>query len=84
MSVDTIDLGSRVFEIYEKPEATVPGTRVVQSTDELAKAFTRLAESIERQAQAIDTLAHVIASQYVEEGEQAEAGGVYLDGTPKQ
>lgn len=46
-----------------------------------AKALIRLAEAIERQAQAIDTLAHVIASQYVEEGEQAESG-TYLDGTP--
>lgn len=49
--------------------------------DELAKAFTRLAEALERQAQAIDTLAHVIASQYVEDQEQVESG-TYLDGTP--
>lgn len=49
--------------------------------DELAKAFSRLAEAIERQAQALDTLAHVIASQYVEQGQQAEAA-TYLDGTP--
>ena len=78
----TLDLGSRVFEMHENPEANVPGTRVVQTTDELTKAFTRLAEAIERQAQAIDTLAHVIASQYVEEGEQAEPA-TYLDGSPK-
>jgi hypothetical protein len=50
--------------------------------DELAKAFTRLAEALERQAQAIDTLAHVIASQYVEESEDAPAPTTYLDGTP--
>jgi hypothetical protein len=50
--------------------------------DELTKALTRLAEAIERQAQALDTLAHVIASQYVEEPD-AQAT-VYLDGTPIQ
>lgn len=49
--------------------------------DELAKAFTRLAEALERQAQAIDTLAHVIASQCVEE-EEVPAPTTYLDGTP--
>jgi hypothetical protein len=49
--------------------------------DELTQALTRLADAIERQAQALDTLAHVIASQYAEEGEQPESG-VYLDGTP--
>jgi hypothetical protein len=50
--------------------------------DELTQALTRLAQALERQAEAIDTLVHVIASQHVEEGEQADAG-VYLDGTPK-
>jgi len=50
--------------------------------DELAKAFTRLAEAIERQSQALDTLAHVIASQYVEEDGEQAAPSRYLDGTP--
>jgi len=50
--------------------------------DEIGKALTRLAEAIERQAQAIDTLAHVIASQYVEEGGEQSAPARYLDGTP--
>jgi hypothetical protein len=49
--------------------------------DEVAKALTRLAEAIERQAQALDTLAHVIASQYVEDDESATSSS-YLDGTP--
>ena len=50
--------------------------------DELVQALTRLAESMERQAQAIDTLAHVIASQYVEEDGEQSAPARYLDGTP--
>lgn len=49
--------------------------------DELTQALTRLAEAIERQATALDTLAHVIASQYVEDDEGAEPAR-YLDGTP--
>lgn len=50
--------------------------------DDLTAALTRLAQALERQAKAIDTLAHVIASQYVEEDEQAQLD-TYLDGTPK-
>lgn len=50
--------------------------------DELTAALTRLAQSLARQAEAIDTLAHVIASQYVEDDEQAQSD-TYLDGTPK-
>jgi hypothetical protein len=49
--------------------------------DDLTQALTRLAEAIERQAQSIDTLAHVIASQYVEDDEGAQSD-TYLDGTP--
>lgn len=49
--------------------------------DELTKVLTRLAEALERQTQSIDTLTHVIASQYVED-EQAQGPTTYLDGTP--
>jgi hypothetical protein len=49
--------------------------------DELIPALTRLAQALERQAQAIDALAHVIASQYVEDDEGADPAR-YLDGTP--
>lgn len=51
--------------------------------EELTQALTRLAAAIERQAESIDALAHVIAGQYVEEEESSEPG-VYLDGTPMQ
>lgn len=47
----------------------------------VAQALTRLAEAIERQSQSIETLAHVIASQYVADDESAPTG-TYLDGTP--
>ena len=50
--------------------------------DDLTGTLTRLAEAIERQAQALDTLAHVIASQYVEEDGEQAAPSRYLDGTP--
>lgn len=50
--------------------------------DDLAQALTRLAEAIERQSASLDTLAHVIASQYVEDDGQAQSE-TYLDGTPK-
>lgn len=49
--------------------------------NDVAQALTRLAEAIERQAEALDVLAHVIASEYVED--EAEPT-TYLDGTPAQ
>lgn len=51
--------------------------------DDLTQALTRLAQALERQAESIDTLAHVIASQYVEDDGQTQSE-TYLDGTPKE